>query len=142
MSSASLRLFVLAWAKVITVDRTLRRGGFGKLREAVRKVGTARRDGTYTRDEITQAVMGVLRWYRTCSRCLVQSIAIVSLMRTKSRDQADVLMGVQRLPLRSEPPFRHKVTGEFCGHAWVEANGTVVLDDPDFISQYDVIDRF
>src|SRR5262249_8817046 len=137
-----VRLSVLAWLNVVLVDVRLRRGGFGALRAAVLSAGAARGSGAYTHDEISESVMGALRWYRPCSPCLVQSIAIALLVRTESQGRADVVLGVHRQPIRSEPPYRPTVSREFCGHAWVEANGDVLVDDPDFVGQYDVVDRF
>src|SRR5690349_4659830 len=107
-----------AWIALLAFD-IARAGGFASLHERVR--GCAVRDrvhaGTCDVDDIVWAVDEACVWYVRRALCLQRSAVATRLLR-RSGIRAELVIGYRPLPFES--------------HAWVEVDGRVVNDRPQY----------
>ena len=120
------RLVAQAWAGLAAFD-IARLGGFTRVHERIREcsVGASTSDGSRTA-EIVWAVDEACVWYVKRVHCLQRSAVATRLMRQHGI-AAELVIGYRPIPFES--------------HAWVEVNGHVVNDRPQYQRAFSVLDR-
>jgi hypothetical protein len=119
----------LAFLWLFVCDIALRTGGIKRLRAVMPKqIKTAAADATELARALALAeiVMSTSGYYYKQTWCLHRAAATCSLLR-RYGVSAEVCIGFRRMP--------------FVGHAWVEWNGTVLVDTPNSIATLRVLDR-
>jgi Transglutaminase-like superfamily len=122
------RLAVLslhAWLALAAFD-ILRLAGFARLHERVRRVRVNMRRSPATADEIVWAVEEACVWYPKRAACLQRSAIATALLRRHGWP-AELVIGCRPLPFES--------------HAWVELDGRVLNDRPQYRTVFTVLDR-
>lgn len=125
----ALRLAALtahAWLGLAAFDLALV-AGFARAHERVRgySVKPRRRD-TFCPEQIVWAVDEACVWYVKRAPCLQRSAVAARLLR-RHGVPAELVIGYRALPFES--------------HAWVEVDGRVVNDRPQYQKFFTVIDR-
>ena len=119
------RLTARAWLGLAAFDLALS-AGFARAHERVRRCGVnARRDGTGP-EEIVWAVEEACVWYGKRAPCLQRSAVAACLLR-RHGIRAELVIGYRALPFES--------------HAWVEVDGRVVNDRPQYQKCFAVLER-
>jgi hypothetical protein len=119
------RLAIEAWAALCLFD-VARVRGFHALHRAIRNCRTrARRRGTSAADVIW-AVDEACVWYVKRAACLQRSMVGTRLLRRRGI-AAELVVGYRPVPFES--------------HAWIEVDGEVVNDLPQYQSRFTVLDR-
>jgi Transglutaminase-like superfamily len=125
----ALRLVLLtgqAWLGLAAFDLAML-AGFAGVHQRVRSCRVRRRvANTPTVDEIVWAVDEACVWYVKRAPCLQRSAVGTRLLRRYGL-QADLVIGYRPLPFES--------------HAWVEVNGLVVNDRPQYQKYFAVLER-
>lgn len=128
-TTAGLRLVSLsvrAWIALAVFDAALI-AGFAHAHAAVRRCRTrARRAGGAATDEIVWAVEEACVWYFKRAACLQRSAVATWLLR-RHGIPAELVIAYRPIPFES--------------HAWVEVNGIVVNDRPQYQKVFTVLDR-
>jgi hypothetical protein len=102
-------------------------GGFAGIHGAIRACPvTARRTGPRSVDEIIWAVDEACVWYLKSAACLQRSAVATWLLR-RHGVRADLVIGYRPVPFES--------------HAWVEVEGRVVNDRPQYQRFFTVLER-
>lgn len=115
-----------AWVGLAVFD-VARLGGFTRVHERIRRgaVG-ARPRGNNPIAEIVWAVDEACVWYPKRVHCLQRSAVATRLLR-RNGITAELVIGYRPIPFES--------------HAWVEVNGQVVNDRPQYQRAFSVLDR-
>ncbi len=124
----TLRLLMLtahAWFLLAAFDLA-RSAGFGRTRERLRRLAPARRRSWAHAADIVRAVDEACVWYVKRAPCLQRSAVAAWLMR-RHGFRAELVIGCRPLPFES--------------HAWVELEGEVVNDRPQYQRAFTVLDR-
>jgi hypothetical protein len=112
---------------LVVVDVGLRCGKFGKIRAIVRATRVRTGSPVLSVGELLDAVSRSARWFKGCSPCLTRSVVTAVLLRSVSKVNAEVVLGVTHTPLS--------------GHAWIEVGSVLSPDHEDNIRRYAVVDR-
>ena len=120
------RLTVLAWLGLAAFDLALL-AGFAHAHERVRacRVRPRRRDA-FRPEHIVWAVDEACVWYVKRAPCLQRSAVTACLLR-RNGVRAALVIGYRALPFES--------------HAWVEVDGRIVNDRPQYQKFFTVLDR-
>jgi Transglutaminase-like superfamily len=120
-------LTVQAWIGLAAFDAA-RLAGFAQIHRAVRRrrVRTPRVAVYAAPDDIVWAVDEACVWYVKRAACLQRSVVATWLLRRHGH-RADLVIGCRPLPFES--------------HAWVEVDGRVVNDRPQYPKVFTVLDR-
>jgi hypothetical protein len=128
-SRRALRLTVLtvqAWLGLLAFDLA-RAAGFARVHQWVKGRRTyTRRSSAPAVDEIVWAVDEACVWYAKRAACLQRSVIATWLLRRHGWP-AELVIGCRPLPFES--------------HAWVEVDGEVVNDRPQYQKVFTVLDR-
>ena len=125
---AAYRLAVLtahAWLGLIAFDLA-RLAGFVHLHDWVRHHAVNGHRSSATVEEIVWAVDEACVWYFRRAACLQRSVIATALLRRHGL-RAQLVIGCRPLPFES--------------HAWVELDGTVINDRPQYQKVFTVLDR-
>lgn len=114
-----------AWLALAAFD-ILRLAGFSRVHAALRRVRAARRRSWAQAADVVWAVDEACVWYVKRAACLQRSVTATWLLR-RHGFPAETVIGCRPLPFES--------------HAWVEVNGQVVNDRPQYQRAFAVIDR-
>lgn len=102
-------------------------GGFAGVHDAIRACTVAaRRPGPRAVDEIVWAVDEACVWYVKSAACLQRS-AVVTWLLHRHGVRAELVIGYRPVPFES--------------HAWVEVEGRVVNDRPQYQRFFTVLER-
>jgi hypothetical protein len=102
-------------------------GGFARIHGAIRAYTVrAWRTGSCSVDEIVWAVDEACVWYVKSAACLQRSAVATWLLR-RHGVRADLVIGYRPVPFES--------------HAWVEVDGRVVNDRPQYQRFFTVLER-
>ncbi len=120
------RLTVRAWLGLAAFDLALA-AGFARAHERVRAcaVNPRRRDG-FQPEQIVWAVDEACVWYVKRAPCLQRSAVAARLLR-RHGVAAELVIAYRALPFES--------------HAWVEVDGRVVNDRPQYQKVFTVLER-
>jgi transglutaminase superfamily protein len=120
-------LTVQAWLGLAAFDLTLAIG-FARAHERTRQCRVRPRpaDATPAVEDVAWAVEEACVWYVKRAACLQRSSVLVALLRTRGI-QADLVIGCRPLPFES--------------HAWVEVDGVVVNDRPQYRTFFATLER-
>ena len=118
-------LTVDAWLELAAFD-ILRVAGFARVHERVRRRRVRSLRSAATVDEIVWAVDEACVWYPKRAACLQRSAIATTLLRRHGWG-AELVIGCRPLPFES--------------HAWVELDGRVVNDRPQYRTAFTVLDR-
>lgn len=119
------RLFARAWLGLMAFDLA-RVAGFARICAWLRRCRTRqRRSGTST-DDVVWSMDEACVWYFKRAACLQRSVVTTWLLR-RSGIAAEMVIGCRPLPFES--------------HAWVEVDGQVVNDRPQYQRAFRVLDR-
>jgi hypothetical protein len=120
------QLTALAWLGLAAFDLALL-AGFARAHERVRaySVHRRRRDG-WLPEQIVWAVDEACVWYVKRAPCLQRSAVTACLLR-RHGVRAELVIGYRALPFES--------------HAWVEVDGDVVNDRPQYQKVFTVLER-
>jgi hypothetical protein len=124
----SLLLSVLtlqAWIELLRFDLS-RSGGFARVCASVGRTRAARRRPLVAPTDVIWAVDEACVWYVKRAACLQRSIAATRLLR-RYGFAAEMVIGCRPLPFES--------------HAWVELDGRVVNDLPQYPRAFTVLSR-
>lgn len=116
-----------AWLGLMAFD-VARLAGFARVHDWVRRSrpSAQRRRSWATVDDLVWAVDEACVWYVKRAACLQRSVAATWLLR-RHGFQAELVIGCRPLPFES--------------HAWVEVDGRVVNDRPQYQRFFTVLDR-
>jgi hypothetical protein len=116
-----------AWLALFVFDLAVL-AGFARVHRAIRRCHPAarRRMWTATQDDIVWAVDEACVWYVKRAACLQRSVVATWLLR-RHGVAAALVIGCRPLPFES--------------HAWVEVDGQVVNDRPQYQNVFTVLDR-
>jgi hypothetical protein len=119
-------LTVQAWLALVACDLALV-AGFVRVHESVRRC-RVRRAGArpVDADTIVWAVDEACVWYAKRVACLQRSVVATWLLR-RHGIAAELVIGYRPIPFES--------------HAWVEVNGRIVNDRPQYQKVFSVLDR-
>lgn len=119
-------LSVRAWVALAAFDAALV-SGFARAHAAVRQCRTrARRANGPAATDIVWAVDEACVWYVKRAACLQRSAVATRLLR-RHGIPAELVIAYRPIPFES--------------HAWVEVNGVVVNDRPQYQKVFTVLDR-
>lgn len=119
-------LTIRAWLALAAFD-VARAGGFERVHERVRgRRVDARRPSDDRTEAIVWAVDEACVWYVKRVHCLQRSAVATSLLR-RHGIRAELVIGYRSIPFES--------------HAWVEVNGCVVNDRPQYQRAFAILDR-
>ncbi len=124
----AIRLALLtahAWLLLAAFDLA-RHAGFARTCERLRRLRPARRRSRVEADHIVWAVDEACVWYVKRAACLQRSVVATWLLRRHGLP-AETVIGCRPLPFES--------------HAWVEVEGHVVNDRPQYQNVFTVLDR-
>jgi transglutaminase superfamily protein len=116
-----------AWLGLIAFD-VARLAGFARVHDWVtrRRPSATRRRSRATVDDIVWAVDEACVWYVRRAACLQRSVVATWLLRHYGLEAA-LVIGCRPLPFES--------------HAWVEVDGRIVNDRPQYQKFFTVLDR-
>jgi hypothetical protein len=124
-----VRLIVLtahAWLGLIAFDLALL-AGFSRVHDWLRRRCPRRRPSSWAAvDDIIWAVDEACVWYVKRAACLQRS-AIATWLLRRHGVAAELVIGCRPLPFES--------------HAWVEVDGHIVNDRPQYQKYFSVLDR-
>lgn len=118
-------LTIEAWLALVAFD-VVRLAGFAHIRERLRRRAPARRPSGTPVEEVVWSVEEACVWYVKRAACLQRSAVATWLLRRHGID-AQLVIGCRPLPFES--------------HAWVEVDGQVVNDRPQYQRAFTVLDR-
>jgi hypothetical protein len=120
------RLTAVAWAGLVAFDAA-RAAGFARLHTWLRRVpvGAGASGGAGVSD-VVWAVDEACVWYVKRAQCLQRSVVATWLLR-RHGIAATLVIGCRALPFES--------------HAWVEVDGDVVNDKPQYPRVFTILDR-
>lgn len=118
-------LTVHAWLALAAFDFA-RHAGFARVCEWLRRRRPATRPSWAHADDIVWAVDEACVWYVKRAACLQRSAVATWLLRRHGL-RAEMVIGCRPLPFES--------------HAWVEVDGHVVNDRPQYQRVFTVLDR-
>jgi len=125
-----VRLIVLmahAWLGLIAFDLALL-AGFSRVHDRLRRHCPRRGPSSWAAaDDIIWAVDEACVWYVKRAACLQRS-AIATWLLRRHGVAAELVIGCRPLPFES--------------HAWVEVDGHIVNDQPQYQKYFSVLDRF
>lgn len=122
---AFVRLTLLAWIGLAAFDLA-RPAGFARLCAWLRGYGPARRASSITPADVVWSVDEACVWYVKRAACLQRSTVAAWLLRRQGF-AAQMVIGCRPLPFES--------------HAWVELDGRVVNDLPQYQRVFTVLER-
>lgn len=114
-----------AWLGLAVFDLA-RVAGFARVHEWVRRCRVSRPANAVTVDQIVWAVEEACVWYVKRAACLQRSAVTAWLLRRRGV-KAELVIGYRAIP--------------FEAHAWVEVDGRVVNDRPQYQKFFAVLDR-
>ena len=114
-----------AWIGLVAFDLA-RPAGFARLCGWLRRRRPALRRQVATAEEIVWSVDEACVWYVKRTACLQRSVVATRVLRRQGF-AAEVVIGCRPLPFES--------------HAWVEINGRVVNDLPQYQRAFTVLNR-
>jgi len=125
--SRFIALTIHAWLGLIAFD-IARLAGFARVHGWLRRrhSRTRGRPSWATADDIVWAVDEACVWYVKRAACLQRSVIATWLLRRHGL-QAQLVIGCRPLPFES--------------HAWVEVDGRIVNDRPQYQKVFTVVDR-
>ncbi len=116
-----------AWLGLIAFDLALF-AGFSRVHARLRRHCPRRRSPSWAAaDDIIWAVDEACVWYVKRAACLQRS-AIATWLLRRHGVAAELVIGCRPLPFES--------------HAWVEVDGHIVNDQPQYRKYFSVLDRF
>jgi hypothetical protein len=118
-------LTVQAWIGLVAFD-VARPAGFARLCAWLRRCRSSRRRGLEDPEEIVWSVDEACVWYVKRAACLQRSVVATWLLR-RHGFPAEMVIGCRPLPFES--------------HAWVEVDGRVVNDLPQYQRAFTVLHR-
>ena len=124
----ALRLAVLtthAWLALVAFD-CARAVGFARVCEWLRRRRPAHSSSRVLAGDIVWAVDEACVWYVKRAACLQRSVVATWLLRRHGL-RAEMVIGCRPLPFES--------------HSWVEVDGNVVNDQPQYPKVFTVLDR-
>jgi hypothetical protein len=119
-------LVLEAFGGLLLFDLVVLMFGFPRVHSLARKFSLGRRRGRYSDERVCQAVAEACVWYPKRAYCLQRSW-VASLLLRKHGIPSQIVIGCRPVPLDS--------------HAWVEVEGRVVNDRPQYQKFYQVLDR-
>lgn len=114
-----------AWLGLAAFD-IARAAGFARICGWLRRRRHARRSSWAQPDDVVWAVEEACVWYVKRAACLQRSVVATWLLR-RHGVPAEMIIGCRPLPFES--------------HAWVEVEGRVVNDRPQYQKAFTVLDR-
>ena len=120
-----LALVPAAWLGLVMFD-LVRLAGFRAIHAALRRTKASTSRSSASEAEILWSVDEACVWYWKRAACLQRSAASTWLLR-RHGVAADMVIGFRPLPFES--------------HAWVEVNGQVVNDRPQYQRAFQILDR-
>lgn len=114
-----------AWLALAAFD-IVRHAGFARTCERLRRVRPTSRRSWADAEDIVWAVDEACVWYMKRAACLQRSAVATWLLRRHGL-AAEMVIGCRPLPFES--------------HAWVEVDGRVVNDRPQYQRVFTVLDR-
>ena len=118
-------LTVTAWIELAAFDLA-RPAGFSRLCASLARTRAIRRRSLATADDIVWAVEEACVWYVKRAACLQRSFVTTRMLR-RHGFAAEMVIGCRPLPFES--------------HAWVEVDGRVVNDLPQYQRAFTVLNR-
>ena len=118
-------LIAHAWVGLVVFD-VVRPAGFARLSRWLHNRATTPRRSWATTGEIVWSVEEACVWYVRRARCLQRSAVATWLLRGHGI-AAQTVIGCRPLPFES--------------HAWVEVEGQIVNDRPQYQRAFQVLDR-
>ena len=128
MTAAALRRAALvghAWLGLVLFDLA-RPAGFARIHQWLRRRPPSRRPPRYATQDVGWSVDEACVWYVKRTACLQRSVVATWLLR-RHGIAAEMVIGCRPLPFES--------------HAWVEVDGCVVNDRPQYQRAFRVLDR-
>ena len=119
------RLVARAWLGLLAFDAA-RLAGFARLCDWLRRRPAARQRSSASVDDVVWSVEEACVWYLKRAACLQRSVVATWLLR-RNGIAAQMIIGCRPLPFES--------------HAWVEVDGRVVNDRPQYQRAFTVLDR-
>lgn len=119
-------LILKSFAGLLLFDVIALALGFPRLHAVARRFPLAKRRSRRTDEQICRAVAEACVWYPKRAFCLQRSW-VMSLLLRRHGIASQVVIGYRPVPLDS--------------HAWVEVDGRVVNDRPQYQKFYRVLDR-
>ena len=119
------RLTVQAWLGLVLFDLA-RPFGFARLCDWLRRHPAAVRPSQRAIEDVIWSVDEACVWYVKRAACLQRSVVATWLLR-RNGIEAEMVIGCRALPFES--------------HAWVEVDGCVVNDRPQYQRAFSVLDR-
>jgi hypothetical protein len=119
-------LIIQSFAGLLLFDLIAVALGFPRLHAAARRFPLAKRRSRRTDEQICRAVAEACVWYPKRAFCLQRSW-VASLLLRRNGIESQVVIGYRPVPLDS--------------HAWVEVEGRVVNDRPQYQKFYQILDR-
>lgn len=120
-----IALLVHAWLALAVFD-VVRLAGFRTLHAGLRCRRPRARRSAHSEADVLWSVDEACVWYWKRAACLQRSVVAAWLLRTHGID-AQMVIGFRPLPFES--------------HAWVEIDGRVVNDRPQYQRAFRVLDR-
>ena len=120
-----IALLVQAWLALVAFD-VIRLAGFKALHAGLRRRRPGARCSWHTEVDVLWSVDEACVWYWKRAACLQRSTVATWLLRGHGID-AQMVIGFRPLPFES--------------HAWVEIDGRVVNDRPQYQRAFRVLDR-
>jgi hypothetical protein len=122
---ARASLLAQAWLALAAFDVALL-AGFARVHDRVRRCRVRRRSGRPAIDDVVWAVDEACVWYVKRAACLQRSAVATWLLR-RHGVAATLVIGYRPVPFES--------------HAWVEVDGAIVNDRPQYQQVFSVLDR-
>jgi len=119
------RLTIAAWGGLLAFDAA-RLAGFSRVHDWLRRVQAAPARSDAAAEEVVWAVDEACVWYFARVACLQRSVVAAWLLR-RHGFAAELVIGCRPFPFES--------------HAWVELDGCVVNDRPQYRTAFTVLDR-
>ena len=114
-----------AWIGLVLFDLA-RLAGFARIHAWLRRRHPSRRRSRYATEDVVWSVDEACVWYVKRAACLQRSVVATWLLR-RHGIAAEMVIGCRPLPFES--------------HAWVEVDGRVVNDRPQYQRAFRVLDR-
>jgi hypothetical protein len=119
-------LIVESFVGLLIFDLVVTTAGFARVHALARRFRVSRRRSRHSDTQIVQAVAEACVWYPKDALCLQRSW-VTSLLLRRNGVASQVVIGYRPAPLDS--------------HAWVEVDGHVVNDRPQYQKFFQVLDR-
>jgi hypothetical protein len=119
-------LILQSFVGLIFFDIVVLMFGFPRIHALARRFRLTRRRSRHSVEQLCQAVAEACVWYPKRAFCLQRSWVTSRLLR-RHGVQSQVVIGYRPAPIDS--------------HAWVEVDGQVVNDRPQYQKFYQVLDR-